>query len=123
MLLKDWNLVSEQRVLGMETVIVKIRYRKQANHCRVALMADGCLRVSLLEPLEAIAPGQAAAFYDADGLLLAVVSFFEIQFQHFLDVLSCIAEAGNLVLSAEFAFAVQPVVEQVLAGHDYLQRL
>jgi hypothetical protein len=27
------------------------------------------------------------------------------------------------VLSAEFAFAVQPVVEQVLAGHDYLQRL
>ena len=52
-----------------------------------------------------------------------VVSFFEIQFQHFLDVLSCIAEAGNLVLSAEFAFAVQPVVEQVLAGHDYLQRL
>ena len=70
MLLKDWNLVSEQRVLGMETVIVKIRYRKQANRCRVALMADGCLRVSLLEPLEAIAPGQAAAFYDADGLLL-----------------------------------------------------
>ena len=70
MQLKDWNLVSEQRVLGMETVIVKIRYRKQANRCRVALMADGCLRVSLLEPLEAIAPGQAAAFYDADGLLL-----------------------------------------------------
>ena len=70
MLLKDWNLVSEQRVLGMETVIVKIRYRKQANRCRVALMTDGCLRVSLLEPLEAIAPGQAAAFYDADGLLL-----------------------------------------------------
>ena len=34
MLLKDWNLVSEQRVLGMETVIVKIRYRKQANRCR-----------------------------------------------------------------------------------------
>ena len=70
MWLKDWNLVNQERTLGRSDIIVKIRYRKQANHCRVALMADGCLRVSLLEPLEAIAPGQAAAFYDADGLLL-----------------------------------------------------
>ncbi len=70
MYLKDWNLVNEQRVLDAETVIVKIRYRKQANRCQVTLGEDGHLRVSLLEPLEAIAPGQAAAFYDADGLLL-----------------------------------------------------
>ena len=70
MWLKDWNLVNQERTLGRSDIIVKIRYRKQANRCRVALMTDGCLRVSLLEPLEAIAPGQAAAFYDADGLLL-----------------------------------------------------
>jgi len=36
----------------------------------VAQEENGHLRVSLLEPLESIAPGQAAAFYDADGLLL-----------------------------------------------------
>ena len=70
MYLKDWNLISAHRVLGAETVIVKIRYRKQANRCMVAQEENGHLRVSLLEPLESIAPGQAAAFYDADGLLL-----------------------------------------------------
>lgn len=70
MYLKDWNLISTHRVLGTETVIVKIRYRKQANRCMVTLEGDGHLRVSLLEPLESIAPGQAAAFYDATGLLL-----------------------------------------------------
>lgn len=70
MLLKAWNLVDERRVLGAAPVIVKIRYRKQANRCRVVRTEEGLLRVSLLEPLESIAPGQAAAFYDDDGLLL-----------------------------------------------------
>ena len=69
MLLKDWNLVSEQRVLGMETVIVKIRYRKQENHGTITVTSDHLLHVQLHEPLTAIAPGQAAAFY-GDGLLL-----------------------------------------------------
>lgn len=49
---------------------MKIRYRKQANRCRVLLTVDGLLHVRLLEPLESIAPGQAAAFYDEAGLLL-----------------------------------------------------
>ncbi|WP_308760713.1 tRNA 2-thiouridine(34) synthase MnmA [uncultured Bacteroides sp.] len=70
MWLKEWNLVEESRVLDAEEVIVKIRYRKQANRCRVALTADGLLHVRLIEPLESIAPGQAAAFYDKDGYLL-----------------------------------------------------
>lgn len=70
MWLKEWNLVDNRRVLGAEEVIVKIRYRKQANRCRVSLTAEGLLRVCLTEPLESIAPGQAAAFYDTDGLLL-----------------------------------------------------
>lgn len=70
MLLKAWNLVEEHRVLDAAPVIVKIRYRKQANRCRVTRTEEGLLRVSLLEPLESIAPGQAAAFYDEDGLLL-----------------------------------------------------
>lgn len=70
MYLKAWNLVEDSRVLGADEVIVKIRYRKQANRCRVALTAEGLLYVRLIEPLESIAPGQAAAFYDEDGLLL-----------------------------------------------------
>ena len=49
---------------------MKIRYRKQANHCKVSLTVEGLLHVRLIEPLESIAPGQAAAFYDESGLLL-----------------------------------------------------
>lgn len=70
MYLKNWNLADESRVLQAEQVIVKIRYRKQANHARVSLTADGLLHVRLIEPLESIAPGQAAAFYDEEGRLL-----------------------------------------------------
>ena len=70
MWLGEWNLVENSRVLGANEVIVKIRYRKQANRCRVTLTVEGLLRVRLIEPLESIAPGQAAAFYDKDGYLL-----------------------------------------------------
>ena len=69
MQLKDWHLHDAEKVFAMDEVIVKIRYRKQANRCRIALDGDN-LFVSLLEPLESIAKGQAAAFYDKEGLLL-----------------------------------------------------
>ena len=68
--LKDWNLVEPARVLEAEGVIVKIRYRKQANRCRVMLGEENRLHVCLEQLLESIAPGQSAAFYNADGLLL-----------------------------------------------------
>ena len=69
MRLKDWNIVNPSLLLGRDDVIVKIRYRKQANRCTVTLLADNTLRVRLHEPLTAIAPGQAAAFYRDDTLL------------------------------------------------------
>ena len=65
MWLKDWNLVNQERTLERSDIIVKIRYRKQENHGT----SDHLLHVQLHEPLTAIAPGQAAAFY-GDGLLL-----------------------------------------------------
>lgn len=70
MVLKDWNLVDEACVLGGHEVIVKIRYRKQANRCKVSVTSDGLLQVHLVDPLESIAPGQAAAFYNEEGWLL-----------------------------------------------------
>ena len=69
MWLKDWNLVNPQKILSYNDVIVKIRYRKQENHCTVTVTPDNLLHVQLHEPLTAIAAGQAAAFY-RDGLLL-----------------------------------------------------
>lgn len=69
MVLKEWNIVDEERLLGHDDIIVKIRYRKQHNHCTVTVTDDGLLHVQLHEPLAAIAAGQAAAFYK-DSLLL-----------------------------------------------------
>ena len=69
MRLKDWNITNPELLIGQEDVIVKIRYRKQANRCTVALLPDNTLHVQLHEPLTAIASGQAAAFYRGDVVL------------------------------------------------------
>ena len=69
MILKNWTLVNKDLVLNKSDVIVKIRYRKQANTCTVTVSEEGHLRVELHEPLTAIAPGQAAAFYRDDIVL------------------------------------------------------
>lgn len=67
--LKDWNVIDESRLFGLNDIIVKIRYRKQKNHCTVHLTENGLLHIQLHEPLTAVAPGQAAAFYKDDLLL------------------------------------------------------
>ena len=69
MRLKDWNIINPGLLLGHDDVIVKIRYRKQANRCMVTLLPDNTLHVQLHEPLTAIAAGQAAAFYRNDVVL------------------------------------------------------
>ena len=69
MRLKNWNIVNPSLLLGKDDVVVKIRYRKQENRCTVTLLADNTLHIELHEPLTAIAPGQAAAFYRGDILL------------------------------------------------------
>jgi tRNA-specific 2-thiouridylase len=69
MYLKGWNIINPSLLLGHDDVIVKIRYRKQANRCTVTLLPDNTLHVKLHEPLTAIAAGQAAAFYRDDVVL------------------------------------------------------
>ncbi len=69
MLLRDWKLVNPQEVLKQGDIIVKIRYRKQSNRCRVTLGEGGLLHVFLYEPLGAVACGQAAVFYRDDIVL------------------------------------------------------
>ena len=62
-------LFRSSQLLGKDDVIVKIRYRKQENRCTVILLPDNTLHVQLHDPLTAIAPGQAAAFYRGNTLL------------------------------------------------------
>ena len=69
MRLKDWNIINPAQLLGRDDIIVKIRYRKQENRCTVTLLPDNTLHIRLHEPLTAIAPGQAAAFYRGDMVL------------------------------------------------------
>ncbi|MBO5015326.1 MAG: tRNA 2-thiouridine(34) synthase MnmA, partial [Bacteroidaceae bacterium] len=69
MRLKNWNLVCPDEVWNNGNIIVKIRYRKQANRCTVSLLPNQTLLVKLHEPLTAIASGQAAAFYDGNRVL------------------------------------------------------
>lgn len=69
MYLTHWNLINPDVVLGHEDVIVKIRYRKQANRCTVTLLDDQRLHIQLHEPLASIASGQAAAFYRDNTVL------------------------------------------------------
>ncbi|MBR0394222.1 MAG: tRNA 2-thiouridine(34) synthase MnmA, partial [Alistipes sp.] len=69
MRLQNWNIINPSLLLGKEDVVVKIRYRKQENRCTVTLLPDNTLHILLHEPLTAIAPGQAAAFYRGDVVL------------------------------------------------------
>ncbi len=69
MWLKDWHTIDEKRLFTATNLIVKIRYRKQLNHCGVSLTRDNLLRVDLRELLTAVAEGQAAAFYDGELLI------------------------------------------------------
>lgn len=69
MYLKSWNIINPSLLLDRDDVIVKIRYRKQANRCTVTLQPDNTLHVQLHEPLTSIAAGQAAAFYRDDVIL------------------------------------------------------
>ena len=69
MRLQNWNIINPSQLLDKDDVVVKIRYRKQENRCTVTLLPDNTLHVLLHEPLTAIAPGQAAAFYRGDVVL------------------------------------------------------
>ena len=69
----DWRSPDPAELLSNPPeLVVKIRYKKQLNHCRVSqyTTSQGShLHITLQEPLTAIAPGQAAAFYLGDRLL------------------------------------------------------
>lgn len=64
MWLKDYRLINPEQFVAGREVICKIRYRKQATPSVVTIVDENTLHVRFLEPLESIAPGQAAAFYE-----------------------------------------------------------
>lgn len=62
--------IIDKSLFGEEyTINCRIRYRKQNTLCRVVFLPDNCARVELAEPLESIAPGQSAVFYQNGRIL------------------------------------------------------
>ena len=51
------------------------------------------------------------------------MGLFAVHLHEFVDILSGVAEARYLVLSAEFSFAFEPFVEESWTCHDDLKRL
>ena len=50
-------------------LIVKVRYRNQATPCTLTFRDTQTIEVQLQEPLESIAPGQTAVFYDGNRVV------------------------------------------------------
>ncbi|MDD6209004.1 MAG: tRNA 2-thiouridine(34) synthase MnmA [Bacteroidales bacterium] len=66
MIVKDYQLCAPEYFDFKHIVICKIRYRKQATPSIVKQIDKNYLYIKFLEPLEMVAPGQSAAFYDND---------------------------------------------------------
>ncbi len=69
MYLKEVHVNYPDEVANDREVICKIRYRKQETPCRVELLPGRKAIVTFLEPVNSVAPGQAAAFY-RNGMVL-----------------------------------------------------
>ncbi len=54
---------------AQEVIQAKIRYRSQAENCRVICLEEGKFEVDFEEPQRAISPGQAIVFYQGDEVL------------------------------------------------------
>ena len=68
-LLEQATLWDDRYLLADAVVMCQIRYRKQLTPCRIIRLTSDTLRLELLEPLEMIAPGQAAALYDGVNVI------------------------------------------------------
>ena len=69
MIVSQYHLYDSEGFDSGRKVICKIRYRKQATPSIVKRINDSQLHVNFLEPLEMIAPGQSAVFYDGDFVI------------------------------------------------------
>lgn len=77
--LTQWYLTDPENALSKnKEFLVKIRYRKQANRCTLSLGEKDTLIVHLLEPLSAVACGQAAVFYQDNIVIGGGIILFSV---------------------------------------------
>ena len=68
MIVKDLSWICED-TSDRANVTVKIRSAHDGVLANLNRVEDGCVKVSFRNPVEGIAPGQAAVFYDGDEVL------------------------------------------------------
>ena len=66
----DLNYMAATHVEDGKRLLAKIRYSHQGAYCRVSPFGNGKLKCTFEEPVRAVTPGQAVAFYDGDCLFL-----------------------------------------------------
>ena len=66
------NLIASERLAASQRVLTKIRYAHVPAAATATPLADDRVRLTFEEPQRAVAPGQAAVFYDADDPDLVV---------------------------------------------------
>ena len=69
MTVRGANWVSRPPPAAPLQALVKVRYAHEGTRATITPLEPGVLRVDFSEPVRAVAPGQAAAFYDDDLLL------------------------------------------------------
>ncbi|KAF0210344.1 MAG: tRNA(5-methylaminomethyl-2-thiouridylate)-methyl [Ignavibacteria bacterium] len=68
---KDLNYVSRNELKQDEIVFAKIRYSDKATPAKILYADSETIKLSYLEPKNAITPGQSLVIYDEQGYLLA----------------------------------------------------
>lgn len=63
------NMVAEEHFDPQKTYIGRIRYSDRGAECQVSMIDDTIMKVSFLQPVRAVTPGQAVVLYDGDMLV------------------------------------------------------
>ena len=69
MVVKNPNLIKYAEIPEDIDVVTKIRYKDKGTLSSVKKLDNDCLEVSFYEPVQGIAPGQSAVFYEGSDLL------------------------------------------------------
>jgi len=67
--IEDVSWVSGRLPPSPLRALVRVRYRHAGAHARIEIQPDGPLRAHFDAPVRAVAPGQAAVFYDGEAVL------------------------------------------------------
>lgn len=69
LMVRDINLISEERLSGTRRLSVKVRYRQKEEPASVTQLDSNTLKIEFETPQRAVTKGQAAVIYDGDTVV------------------------------------------------------